>query len=272
MVLFVCRNGDTLGVTDHDKDIPFNLPEAAIGTATYRADTGIMPSDISLSAGLDADNCEIRGPIGDVVTRAEVIGGKYNRARVYLFQVNWRSVVDGAADIMAGNVSEARVEGGEFVFEIRSDFDRFNQVVGNVITNNCRFDFGDADCGVVPESATVTDAMRFTGSVAGTFANDYFNLGKCTPLTGANAGGDPIEILDWTSGGLVEVFMPFAQEPYIGDTFLVETGCSKARKSEDPTVRTCLTYDNVVNFGGFPEVPGSDQVLKPTIPGQGNDD
>jgi uncharacterized phage protein (TIGR02218 family) len=275
MLLLALRNGTFLGVTDHDRDITYNL----LGTpVTYRADTGILASDVSLTAGMEADNYEVTGPIADVVTQAEVLGGAYNRARAYLFQVNWKSLSDGAIKILAGNVSEARVEGGKFVFEIRSDFDRFNQVVGKVITNNCPHDFGDANCGVVPESTTltvtsVTDAMRFTGTfTGGPFANDYFNLGTCEPLAGVNAGADKIEIIDWTSGGLVELFMPLAQEPEIGDTFTIKTGCSKARKSDDPTVRTCLSYDNVVNFGGFPEVPGSDQVLKPTIPGQGNDD
>jgi uncharacterized phage protein (TIGR02218 family) len=272
MLLLALRNGTFLGITDHDRDIEYNL----LGdTVTYQAGTGILTSDISLSAGLDADNYEVTGPIGDVVTLPEVVGGMYNRARAYLFQINWRSPSDGAAKILAGNVAEARVEGGKFVFEIRSDFDRFNQVVGQLITNQCPHDFGDANCGVTPESITgtitaVTDAMRFTVSFAGAYADDYFNLGEAVPLTGANAGGMPVEIFDWTSAGVVELFMPLAATPAIGDTFTIKTGCSKVRMSDDVTVRTCLSYDNVVNFGGFPEVPGSDQVMKATIPGQGD--
>jgi hypothetical protein len=35
-------------------------------------------------------------------------------------------------------------------------------------------------------------------------------------------------------------------------------------------VPTCKTYNNVLEFGGYPEVPGSDQVLKTAFPGQGN--
>lgn len=273
MLLLVLIDGTKIGVTDHDRDIEYNL----LGdTVTYQAGTGILASDISLSAGLDADNYEVTGPIADVVTLEAIIGGGFNRARAYLFQVNWKNLADGTAKILAGNVSEARVEGGKFILEIRSDFDRFNQVVGQLITNQCRFDFGDADCGVTPESITgtvtaVTDAMRFTVSFAGSYADDYFNLGKITALTGENVGAAKIEIFDWTSAGVVELFMPLPVEPAIGDTFTIETGCSKARMSSDPTVRTCLSYDNVVNFGGFPEVPGSDQVLKPTIPGQGGD-
>jgi uncharacterized phage protein (TIGR02218 family) len=272
MLLLVLIDGTKIGVTDHDRDIEYNL----LGdTVTYQAGTGILASDISLSASLDADNYEVTGPIADVVTLEAIIGGGFNRARAYLFQVNWQSLSDGTAKILAGNVSEARVEGGKFVLEIRSDFDRFNQVVGQLITNQCPHDFGDANCGVTPEEITgtvtaVTDAMRFTVSFAGAYADDYFNLGTCTPLTGTNAGGDKLEIIDWTSAGVVELFMPLAATPEIGDTFTIKTGCSKSRMSSDVTVRTCLTYDNVVNFGGFPEVPGSDQVMKATIPGQGD--
>ena len=141
MLLLDLRDGTSIGVTDHDKDISFDIGD---GTVTYQAGTGILTSDVSLSAGLDADNYEVTGPIADVVTLEAVVGGRFNRARARLFQVNWKRLTDGAIKLLAGNVSEARIEGGKFVFEIRSDADRFNQVVGRLIINNCDADHGDA--------------------------------------------------------------------------------------------------------------------------------
>lgn len=266
MLLLDLGDGTSIGITDHDKPIDFDIGD---GVVTYDAATGILPSDVALSIGLDADNYEVTGPIGETVTLEAIAGGRFNRARARLFQVNWNNPVD-ALKIMAGSVSEARVEGGRFTLEIRSDADRFNQVVGETITNNCKADFGDARCGVTPESivGTVTggNAFAFTVSFTGTYADDYFNMGKVTPLTGANAGGRKMEVLDWTSAGVVTLFAPLAADPEIGDTFKIETGCSKARLSDDPTVRTCKFYNNVVNFRGYPEVPGSDQVLRAAIP------
>lgn len=264
-------DGTSIGVTDHDKPLAFDLGD---GSISYLARTGILASDVSLVSGLDSDNYEVTGPIADVVTLTGLLGGRYNRARARLFQVNWARLADGAIKILAGNVSEARPEGGKFVFEVRSDIDRLNQVVGRTIVNNCDADFGDARCGVTPESivgtvVAATGALTFQVSFTGAYVNDYFNMGKAYPLTGANAGGLPCEIFDWAATGAIELFAPLASTPVIGDTFTVERGCSKARQNSAPSIPTCLTYANVVNFRGFPEVPGSDQVLRATIPGEG---
>jgi uncharacterized phage protein (TIGR02218 family) len=276
MLLLDCRDGTSLGITDHNHDIAFDIGD---GSVTYKCRTGVLPSDISQSAGLDTGNYEVTGPIGEDVTRAHVLGGKYDRARSRLFQINWANPSMGAIKITAGNVASARIEGGKFVFEIRDDMDRFNQTVGRVLANNCDADFGDARCGATPtvESETVvsvTDAMRFKLTNSGSRADDFFNLGKITPTTGVNSGGLPIEIVDWNDNGDgtadVELFTPLIATPAVGDGFDVQNGCSKARKSSDTTVPTCLTYNNVINFRGFPEIPGSDQVFRAAIPGAGD--
>lgn len=266
MLLLELRDGTSVGVTDHDRDIAYNLGG---GSVTYQAGTGILASDISLQAGLDADNYEVSGPISDVVTLEAVTGGRFNRARAKLFQVNWRNTSLGAIKLLAGNVSEARVEGGKFIFEIRSDADRFNQVVGRLIVNNCDADFADGvrchatAVSVVGTVTAVTDALNFTVSYTGSYANDFFNIGTVEALTGQLAGTDPVEIHDWSVGGNIILFMPLAEAPAIGDTFTVRQGCPKSRLA-------CMGFGAILDFRGFPEVPGSDQVLRATIPGQGN--
>ena len=117
----------------------------------------------------------------------------------------------------------------------------------------------------------VASPLTFRVSFTGAYANDFFNQGKVYPLTGANAGCQPVEIFDWASDGSIELFAPLTSIPVIGDTFTIENGCSKARQSSDPSIPTCLGYDNVINFRGFPEVPGSDQVLRATVPGGGGE-
>jgi uncharacterized phage protein (TIGR02218 family) len=273
MVLLVLTDGSTIGITDHDKDIDFDL--LGDGSTSYSARSGVLTSDTVLTASLESDNYEVTGPINDTFTVAGLLGGKFNNARAYRFEVNWRDLTQGAIKILSGNVREARVEGGKYVFGIRSDMDRFNQTVGRVLANNCDADFGDARCGatvtsVIGTVTAVTDSMRFTVSFTGSYADDFFNLGTVSPLTGANAGGLPVEIVDWSAAGAVELFTPLVATPAIGDTFTIKNGCSKARKSDAVGVPTCLTYNNVVNFRGFPEIPGSDQVLRAAIPGEGD--
>ncbi len=259
-------DGTSLGVTDHDKPLIFDLGD---GSITYRADTGILASDVAFKAGLDSNNYEVTGPIGDVVTLEAILGGRYNRARARLFQVNWGNLTQGAIKLMSGNVSEVRPESGRFIFEIRDDFDRLNQTVGDLIVNNCNADHGDARCGRTPESVVgtvtaVTDAMRFTVSYTGSYADAYLDAGTVEALTGDLTGTARVEVHSWTVGGAIVLFMPLAEAPAIGDTFTVERGCGKSRAD-------CMARNNIANFRGFPEVPGSDQILKATIPGQGDD-
>ncbi len=272
MLLVSCSDGASYGFTDHDDDLSYDLTEAALGSISYSASLGMILSDVSLSAGLDTDNFEVKVPIDETITLAALLGGRFNRAIVWLFQINWDDLSQGKAAIFKGNVSEVRIESGLAVFQIRSIIDRFNQSIGRLITPYCDADFGDARCGVTPESITgtvtaVTDAMHFTVSFAGSFADDHFNQGTVQAGTGILAGTKPIEIWDWTSAGVITLFASLAEAPEIGDEFLITRGCSKLRKSDDASIPTCMSYSNIVNFRGFPEVPGSDQVLKIAVPG-----
>lgn len=264
MLLLVLNDGTEIGITDHDKDLSFDVLDT--GAVTYSSGTGILASDVSLSASLDADNYEVTGPVGETITLDGILGGRFDRARAYLFQVNWKSLADGALKILAGSVAEVRVEGGTFVFEVRSDMDLYNQVVGRLITNNCDADYGDTRCGAAPESVTGTvtagGSLTLSVSYAGSYADNYFNLGTLVGLSGSNAGVTR-EIFDWSVAGAIELFAPLPSAAEVGDTFTVKRGCGKSRVD-------CMARNNILNFRGYPEVPGQ-KALHPAIPGQGND-
>jgi uncharacterized phage protein (TIGR02218 family) len=270
MLLLDLQDGTSIGITDHDKSIDFDIGD---GTVTYDAGTGILASNVALSCGLDADNYEVTGPISEVVTLDAIIGGRFNRARTRLFEVNWKELSAGAAKILSGSVSEARVEGGKFVLEIRSDMDRYNQTVGRVITDQCDADFADGvQCfatatEIVGTVTAVTDAMRFTVSFAGSYVDDYFNKGTVQGLTGALAGTNKVEIEDWTSAGVITLFAPLVEAPAIGDTLTVRQGCFDPATGQTKSRLACMHFGQILNFRGYPEVPGR-RALMPAIPGQ----
>lgn len=263
------QDGTSIGLTSHDHDLPYDLGD---GSISYSAQTGILPSDVVLTCGLEADNFEITGPIGDTVSRAGVIGGRFTRARARLFVVNWASLADGEAEIMAGKVAEARVEGGRFILQVRSAADAFNQVIGRTLSPYCSADFGDALCGITrtayPCTVTaVTNRFTFTVDLDGDHPDDFFNLGMAEFATGENAG-TKVEVFDYTgASGAVQAFVPLASLPAVGDTLSLYRGCSKLRMSDTAGLPTCLSYANVENFRGFPDVPGSDTYLKIATPG-----
>ena len=261
MLLLDLTDGTSIGITDHDKDIAFDIGD---GTVTYGAGTGILASNVALSCGLDADNYEVTGPIADVVTLDAILSGRFNRARSRLFEVNWKELSAGAIKILSGNVSEARIEGGKFILEIRSDVDHYNQTVGRIITNQCDADYADGiRCFATPTEitgtvTTSTDPLHMTVSFAGSYANDFFNKGTVIGLTGANTGF-VVEIEDWTSGGAITLFAPLTETPDVGDTFTVRDGCGLSRAD-------CMAHNAIEWFRGYPEVPGR-KVLMPAVPG-----
>lgn len=261
-------DGTVLAMTDHDQPIEFDLGD---GSATYSPATGILPSDASLSCGFDSDNLEVSGPIADVVTLPAVLGGRFDDARARYFQINWNSLASGPLRILGGRVVRGEVQGGAFKLTLHSEMSRFAQMVGRIMAGSCDADFGDGRCGfsIPVVAATVTAVngpFQFTVSFAGAYANDYFNIGSITFTSGALNGTRPVEILDWTSGGVISLWQPLVDTPEIGDTLELRVGCSKLRKSDDASVQTCLTHNNVVNFRGFSEVAGSDQVLRYPVP------
>lgn len=261
------RDGTKLGFTNHDEDLSFDLGD---GPVTFSAGEGVLPSDIDLLTGFEASTYEVVGPIGTLVTRRQLLGGRFNRALAWLFLVDWQDLANGHAPLAAGFISQARNEGGRYILEVATDAALFEQVIGEILTPMCRTYYGSALCGKVPESVVgtvtaVTDELAFTVSYPGLFADDYFNSGTVTPLTGALAGTDPVDIHDWSEAGAVVLFTGLVDDLQVGDTVTLERGCPRTRAA-------CMARDNILNMRAEPEIPGSDQILRPTVPGQGNDD
>ena len=252
-------DGSTLAVTDHDNPIGFDLGD---GEVEYTPRTGILPSDISLSTGFDPDDFEVTGPITEtgLTTRTAILGGRFDGAVARLFQVNHSAPSQGAIKLLKGEVVMAEAVDSTFKLTVNSQIARFAQQVGRIITGYCDADFGDARCGytVVPLAATVTavtDDRTFTVSFTGTYADNYFNRGTVTFTSGDLNGCRPVEVFDWSAAGAVALWTSLPESPSIGDTLQLRQGCGKTRAA-------CLVYDNVVNFRGFPDVPGTDQIMK----------
>lgn len=263
-------DGTSIGITDLDVDISVNLGDGAF---TYDTGTGAIPSAISLSVGLESDNLEVRGPVTSLITKAAVLGGRFDQAVARVFDVDFNSPASFMR-LLKGQVSESRIEGGEFVLEIRGLQDAFNQVIGQVFSPLCSHDYGDARCqAVVPTwDATIdtvnSDVVFAVIWTAGEPTAAQARAGKVAFTSGALLGTRPMEVLiyDEALNGFV-LFSSLAEIPQPGDTLTVYGGCSKLRASSDPLEVTCRTNNNVVNFGGFPDAPGSPTYLKYAIPG-----
>jgi uncharacterized phage protein (TIGR02218 family) len=258
------RDGTILGFTDHDLALDFDDGD---GSITYRPDFGMQISNVETGTGLDAGNFEITFPISSAITRQAVIGGRLNRAETRLSRIVWNNLAAGPRKVMRGNTGEWRVEGDKAIAESRDQRDRLNQTVGRQLQNQCDADYADQiQCFATPTDVTgtvsaVTSASQFTVTFTGSYANGFFDKGQVTGLTGGNTG-IVAPIWSWAASGAIELLFPLVEQPAIGDTFTVRDGCARTRAA-------CMAHGQILNFRGFPEVPGM-QALKPAIPAQGS--
>lgn len=255
-------DGTSFGITTLDQDIDVDLGD---GVLTYEAGTGATPSAVALSLGFEADNLEVSGPVGSLVTRAGVLGGRYRGARARLFEVRFDSPTHYAR-LLSGKVYNSRIEAGAFVFGLRSHVAAYNQTIGRVISPYCNADFGDARCGATPLTfaatvASVVSDTTFTVTWTGATPTGAQALaGLVTFDTGALAGTLPIELFS-LSGTTLSLYQSAAELPQVGDTLTLTEGCDKLRA-------TCVTkLGDAATFRGFPDLTGTDGYVKYPVPG-----
>lgn len=270
----VLRDGTEMGFCDHDKDLVIPVENDQYGPLTYEAGHGIIVGDTDLQIGLEADNTEASFPIADVITRPNILSRRFHMAKVYTFDADWTQAVPLPLKIMAGHVAMARPERNVAVFEIRSQADFWNTVIGRLASPRCSADFGDEQCGATPinYACTVTDAisnMRFKVDLADVLPEDYFRFGEVEFLDGELGGTWPYEIVAYNASTKeVEVLSPMPGFPAVGDQLFLRNGCSKLKFFEDDlTIPTCATHQNQRRFRGLDQLPGSDRFLRFPIPG-----
>ena len=205
----------------------------------------------------------------------DLAAGAYDAADVALWLADW-SEPDLRVLIAKGTLGEVRRDGTAFVAEVRGLSQALGEERGRLYTSSCGADLGDGRCkvdlaapayrgsGVV---VAVTAASSFTASGLGAFADGWFTAGRLSFTGGANAGLS-IEVKAHR-GGESARFDLWQAMPYpieVGDTFTVTAGCDKR-------FATCHDrFDNIVNFRGFPHIPGNDFVLRYPVAGEpGND-
>ena len=259
------KDGVIMGFTEHDDPVTF-------AGMTYEAEAGFTATQVQQALGLSVDNMEVVSAFrSDHISEIDLIAGVYDDAEIIVYWVNWSAPAQRTI-IMAGNFGEVTQRGIEFRCELRSLTHRLNQKVGRVYQRTCDAVFGDNRCkanaAAVTFTGTVTSVSTngaFTASGLGAHATDYFGRGVLKWLTGSNANA----ITDIRTHALVgasaqfDLWTPAVADVQVGDTFQVTAGCKQ-------TAEVCKAkFNNLVNFQGFPHMPGQDVIT--TYPTQGGD-
>jgi len=259
-IRIVRRDETVFGFTEHNADQTVTVD----GEATLlSAAPGFTVQGLVSAAGLGVDNTELSVIADDaVLTRADILAGKWDGARVYIFRYNWKLPGAGLVPVKRGSFGNFTPQQGQFRVEFRDLRQALQQDTTWVIQEACRWRLGDLRCGVdlTPyttegEVASVTSAYEFaiTGSDIET-ETDHYGEGSLTWLTGANAGTPAAKIKSYEYS-IVVLSEAAVFEIAEGDTFEIVAGC---RKRWDADCRD--KFDNILNFGGEKDKPTRDEL------------
>lgn len=260
------RDGVVQGFTDHDRDLTLN-------DVVCRADTGFAGSEAVARLGLSVDGIEVTGALSDESLNEDALAtGRYDAAQVDMYLVDW-SEPELHVLMSRGHIGEVRREGRAFAAELRGLADALNAETGRLYTAACSADLGDARCGIDLDDPLyrgegvvtgLNGVSVFTASGLSDFDDGWFTGGRLAFTGGAN-DADAIEVKRHRKGGdtvIIELWQAMAQPIAPDDTFTVTAGCDKR-------FTTCRDrFDNVLNFRGFPHIPGNDFIMRYAVDGE----
>ena len=259
-------DGVTMGFTDHDRDL-------LVDGVACAAATGLTAGAADQTLGDAAGTASVSGAlVSGAITEADIAAGLYDGAVIQAWRVDWS---DPASRVLLwwGVVSRLQRDGQAFVAEVEGPLQALERVAGRTYQRQCDAALGDSRCradvsaaafngaGVV---AAVLENRRLTTTGLETFAAGWFAGGLLAWSAGANAGRT-MRVAAHLSGGVLVLESPAAGAVAVGDAFAVQAGCDKA-------MATCASkFANLMNFQGFPDIPGDDFLAAVPVDGALND-
>lgn len=251
--------------TDHDR------PLVILGDV-YTPTDGISASAVQQDRALRENNFQARGVISSsAITDSDLRLGKFRGAVVTEFLVDWANA--WASPLITNRYFIERTEHNTEMWtaEIAGLEHRLKGKFGRRYTRNCQWTLGDSRC------QQVLTSFQDSGSVWLVNQNRLFIMIDIVPTT---TGVWDFGVLTWTSGNndgvsieiesnvgtVLKLRFTMPLDIQVGDTFDLTQGCDKL-------IQTCLDkFDNVINFGGFPTIPGLDKLTRGPTGGGGVND
>ena len=253
------KDGVSFGFTDHDRPLSFE-------GVTFKADSGLTALALAQSTGLSVDNTEALGALTDAAVREDDIeAGRFDGAEVRAWLVNWADT-DTRWLQFRGTIGELRRTGGAFHAELRGLTEALNRPLGRIYQKPCTAVLGDGNC----KFDVTQPGYRFEGVVQRVTKGRVFELDDLSGFEEAWFQRGRLDILDGPSAGLwgmikrdvfedgvrrIELWEPIRGAIEAGHKLRLTAGCDKR-------FETCrLKFNNLLNFQGFPDLPGDDWVM-----------
>lgn len=247
-----------LGFTDHDVDIVFN-------GVVFLAGAGLEASQVETATGLSAASGEVVGAFShESITEVDLRNGLYDGASVEIWLVDWSAIGDRVL-LDVSIIGEVRHTDSTFNAELRSQACLFDQQRGNAYQKVCGAALGDARCKVDLSLATYRRGgivQSFSGgvlvaSLQAPATEGFFSGGALLFTNGANQGARFTikSHLHFDGRAHISLWSTPAGSILPGTPLMLIAGCDKR-------ATTCHNrFSNIVNFRGFPLMPGNDRLL-----------
>ncbi len=250
------KDGVVFGFTDHDRSLSFDGVE-------FTPDSGMAAKALTSTTGLSVNNTEALGILSsDAVTDADIEAGRYEGAIVTTWLVQWDDV--SARQIkLRGSIGEIVREGGSYRADLRGLTEMLNQPQGRAYLKTCSAVLGDEGCKFKTNAAAyqtegsvgaTNDRQTIDVDFESTFTDRWFEGGLLTVLSGAAVDVQAVIKRDEAiaTGRRLTLWQPLPAELVLGDQVRILAGCDKRAE-------TCrVKFDNLINFQGFPDIPGDD--------------
>lgn len=252
----VRKDGAVYAFTTHVRDL-------LIDAVTFKAASAFSPSEVQTRNDSSVDNLELIGLIAsDTITEADLLSGKWDFATVHFFAINYLAVTDLKESIKKGTLGQVSRQGARFRAELRGLAQYLQTPIGIATSITCRYEVGDAECGVnmapftfVGAVTAVNGQIGFTDSSRAQ-TTPYFDFGELT-WTSGNNNTLKSQVRRYLTGGVFTLLIPVPFSITIGDTYSVKRGCNKVLLGDCK-----LIYNNAVVFGGEPYIPGIDEIVQ----------
>lgn len=244
------KDGTILYFTSLDRPVVYSLHTflpSGIEVSAKRSSFNAAQDSLTFTMTLDVDAA---------ITEDAVRRGVFDKATFLLEVIDYTSPANGSMVLDVGSFSDISFnERGRCEIDTLGLLASYSVSIGEVYSQECRNEFGDAQCRFPLETINVEGAIDtvsldnfvFSASELNTFPAGHFNLGYVEFTSGSN-NGTVIEVAG-SEIGSITLFLPPSFPMTPGTTFIATPGCNfQLSMCHD-------RYDNVLNYRGEPHVP-----------------
>lgn len=257
-------DGGILRFTDHNEPLE-------VEGETFTPTGGVVATARERSSE-QPQNVDVKGILfAEAITDDDLRAGKYREAKITEVVVDWRFPFAGTFGKNVYIVESTTFDNEVWQGKVSGKRLKLRQVVGQLFDRSCRWEFGDSNCGVdlgpLTFSGTVVaeleDSRRFSTDLSQD--DDFFSFGRITWTSGDNDG--VLQDIKSYTANVVELHVRSPSPISPGDTFEIVRGCNHLSGvnpdgTDDPSGHCKFRYDNLLNYGGFPFLPGNDRLLQ----------